>query len=130
MGALTLSPKEIRRRFSAEAKRAGSRAATDWFYGYCVKNDYVKKSKLDKNPRFEENGLVITINKAKPEFRDPKKAASGNSVKGGYPKCAICRENEGCRAQQAHTAHRRFDPRRRKMVLAVFCHTATFISTA
>ena len=29
MGALTLSPKEIRRRFSAEAKRAGSRAATD-----------------------------------------------------------------------------------------------------
>lgn len=103
MGALTLSPKEIRRRFRAEAKRAGSRAATDWFYGYCVKNDYVKKSKLDKNPRFEENGLVITINKAKPEFRDPKKAASGNSVKGGYPKCAICRENEGCPVRNKRT---------------------------
>ena len=94
MGALTLSPHDIRRSFSQKLAQS-SKAATDWFYDYCVKNDYVKKSKLDKNPRFEENGLIITINKAKPEFRDPKKAASGNSVKGGYPKCAICRENEG-----------------------------------
>ena len=30
---------------------------------------------LNKNLRFDtENGLTITINKAKPEFRDPKKA--------------------------------------------------------
>ena len=90
MGALTLSPQHIRRYFAWRAARDGKKA-TDWFYTYCVKNDYVKKSKLDKNPRFEEGGLIITINKAKPEFRDPKKAASGNSVKGGYPKCAICR---------------------------------------
>ncbi len=51
---------------------------------------------LDKNPRFDtSNGLTITINKAKPEFRDPKKAAKGNSVDGGFAKCVICRENEG-----------------------------------
>ena len=51
---------------------------------------------LDKNPRFDtENGLTITINKAKPEFRDPKKAKAGNSVDGGFAKCVICRENEG-----------------------------------
>lgn len=103
MGALTLPPKGIRRRFGAEWRRVSSKAATDWFYGYCVSNNYVKKSKLDKNPRFEENGLIITINKAKPEFRDPKKAASGNSVAGGYPKCAICRENEGCPVRNKRT---------------------------
>ena len=51
---------------------------------------------MDKNPRFDtSNGLVITINKAKPEFRDPKKAKAGNSVDGGFAKCVICRENEG-----------------------------------
>ena len=102
MGALTLSPSEIRRRFTRRLK-VNSKSATDWFYSYCVKNDYVKKSRLDKNPRFEEGGLVITINKAKPEFRDPKKAASGNSVKGGYPKCAICRENEACPVRNKRT---------------------------
>ncbi len=102
MGALTLSPSEIRRRFARRLK-VNSKSATDWFYSYCVKNDYVKKSRLDKNPRFEEGGLVITINKAKPEFRDPKKAASGNSVKGGYPKCAICRENEACPVRNKRT---------------------------
>lgn len=102
MGALTLSPHDIRRSFSQKLAQS-SKAATDWFYDYCVKNDYVKKSKLDKNPRFEENGLIITINKAKPEFRDPKKAASGNSVRGGYPKCAICRENEGCPVRNKRT---------------------------
>ena len=102
MGALTLSPRDINKAF-ARRMRVNSKAATDWFYTYCVKNDYVKKSKLDKNPRFEEGGLIVTINKAKPEFRDPKKAASGNSVKGGYPKCAICRENEGCPVRNKRT---------------------------
>lgn len=66
-----------------------------WLYDYCVKNTYVKKAQLDKNPRFDSHGLVVTINLAKPEFRDPKKAASGNSVKGGYPKCVICQQNTG-----------------------------------
>lgn len=103
MGALTLTPQGIRARFRWRLMREGGRSATDWFYSYCVKNDYVKRSRLDKNPRFVEAGLIITINKAKPEFRDPKKAASGNSVKGGYPKCAICRENEGCPVRNKRT---------------------------
>ena len=102
MGALSLRPSAVRKEF-AQRLSENSKSATDWFYSYCVKCDYVKKSKLDKNPRFDENGLVITINMAKPEFRDPKKAASGNSVAGGYPKCAICRENEGCPVRNKRT---------------------------
>ncbi len=94
-GVLSLLPSRIDERFAEVLKKDGSKAATDWLYNYCVKNEYVKKAKLDKNPRFESNGLIITINKAKPEFRDPKKAKAGNSVEGGFAQCVICRENEG-----------------------------------
>ncbi len=95
MGVLSLSPSEIDREFSAVFSEQGSAAATEWLYNYSVANNYVKKAVLDKNPRFDRDGLVITINLAKPEFRDPNKAKSGNAVAGGYPKCVICRENEG-----------------------------------
>lgn len=95
MGYLTLLPSTVEDKFYQLIKENDSKVATEWFYDYSVKSDYVKKAKLDKNPRFDSNGLVITINKAKPEFRDPKKAQSGNSVKGGYPKCTICHANEG-----------------------------------
>ncbi len=95
-GELSLLPSETDARFAEIFKEHGSKAATDWLYNYCVNNKYVKKDVLDKNPRFNtENGLIITINKAKPEFRDPKKASAGNSVDGGFAKCVICRRNEG-----------------------------------
>lgn len=93
-GLLSLLPSQINAKFRRLFKQ-NPKKATDWFYAYCVHNDYVKKAVLDKNPRFDSNGLVVTINKAKPEFRDPKKAAVGNSVDGGFAKCVICRENEG-----------------------------------
>lgn len=95
MGELSLAPSALRDKFDEILRRDGSKIATDFLYDYCVANTYVKKSVLDKNPRFERDGLIVTINLAKPEFRDPNKAKSGNSVKGGYPKCVICRENEG-----------------------------------
>lgn len=95
MGFLTMLPSSVEEKFNEIVINKDSKSATEWFYDYSVKSDYVKKAKLDKNPRFDSNGLVITINKAKPEFRDPKKAQSGNSVKGGYPKCTICHANEG-----------------------------------
>ncbi len=95
MGALSLLPHSVDAEFSRVLAEKGSQAATEWLYDYCVNNNYVKKAVLDKNPRFDSNGLVVTINLAKPEFRDPNKAKSGNAVAGGYPKCVICRENEG-----------------------------------
>lgn len=93
-GLLSLMPSEINSKFRSLSAVNG-KEATDWFYNYCVHNDYVKKAVLDKNPRFESDGLIITINKAKPEFRDPKKAVQGNSATGGFAQCVICRENEG-----------------------------------
>ena len=102
MGYLSLLPSQINEKFN-EIKAESSAKATEWLYDYCVANDYVKKSKLDKNVRFDSRGLVITINKAKPEFRDAKKAKLGNSVAGGYPKCTICHENEGFKNRNKKT---------------------------
>ncbi len=103
MGELMLSPQEVQTRFVTKLEDMGSGAALQWFYAYCVKSDYVKKAVLDKNPRFPSQGLIVTINKAKPEFRDPKKAVSGNSTKTGYPKCNICHENEGFAGRNKRT---------------------------
>ncbi len=103
MGELMLSPKQVQEIFDTKLEDEGSRAALEWFYRYCIKSDYVKKAVLDKNPRFDSQGLIITINKAKPEFRDPKKAVSGNSTKTGYPKCNICHENEGFAGRNKRT---------------------------
>lgn len=103
MGVLSLSPAEVENIFLQIYKKSPAEAS-EWLYRYSVASDYVKKEKLDQNPRFTaKNGLIVTINKAKPEFRDPKKAASGNSVKGGYPKCSICRENEGYHGRAKRT---------------------------
>ena len=102
MGYLSLLPSQINKKFNS-IKAESSEKATEWLYQYCVNNDYVKKAKLDQNIRFDNNGLVITINKAKPEFRDAKKAKLGNSVAGGYPRCTICHENEGFKNRNKKT---------------------------
>lgn len=103
MGLLTPRPAEVIDRFDEIRKRDGGTAAMAWFYQYCVANHYVKRAVLDRNPRFDVGDLTITINLAKPEFRDAKKAAAGNSVAGGYPSCTICHENEGFAGRQKGT---------------------------
>lgn len=103
MGELSLMPSDVEKLFNGVKEKEGAQKAISWLYSYCVKNDYVKKAKLDENPRFESDGLIITINKAKPEFRDPKKAQSGNATKGGYPLCSICHANEGFAGRSKRT---------------------------
>ena len=113
MGLLSQRPSYVEDRFTVielgegidgeSGGESGGMAAMDWFYRYCVANHYVKKAVLDRNPRFDSHGLVVTINLAKPEFRTMKKAAAGNSVSGGYPKCTICHENEGFAGRDKRT---------------------------
>ncbi len=95
MSALSLRPSEINDIFDS----LGGKKATDFLYDYCVKNYYVKKTALERNIRFKSGytrlGLEITINKARPEYKDASSAAAGNTPSGGYPECTICPENEG-----------------------------------
>lgn len=103
MGELSIPPHALEEVFTyLERKESGDSAMT-MLYNYCVNNNYVKKAQLDKNPRFDIDGLTVTINKAKPEFRDAKKAAAGNAVGGGYPACSICHQNEGFGARGKRT---------------------------
>ncbi|MDV6239433.1 galactose-1-phosphate uridylyltransferase [Trueperella bernardiae] len=95
MGYLTLIPSQLQERFAQVRDAEGGDAAMAWLYEYSIRSNYVRRAVLDRNPRFETRGLIVTINKAKPEFKDPKKAAAGNAVAGGYPRCSICHENEG-----------------------------------
>ena len=103
MGVLAARPSVVQRRFEDIERDGGSMAAMQWFYDYCVADTYVKRAQLDANPRFDSHGLTVTINQAKPEFRDMAKAAAGNSVGGGYPQCTICHENEGCARRDKRT---------------------------
>ena len=95
MGALSLDPSEINDLFDG----LSGKKATDFLYDYSVKNYYIKKTALESNMRFKSDytrgGLEITINKSRPEYSDAAAAAEGTTPKGGYPKCAICADNEG-----------------------------------
>ena len=103
MGLLSRCPADLQDRFAAIERERGGMEAMRWFYDYCVANTYVKRAQLDANPRFDSHGLVVTINLAKPEFRTMAKAAAGNAVAGGYPKCTICHENEGFAGRNRRT---------------------------
>lgn len=103
MGLLSARPSVLQKQFLDIEREQGGMAAMQWFYNYCVANTYVKRAVLDRNPRFDSHGLVITINMAKPEFKNMKKAAAGNSTAGGYPQCTICHENEGFAGRNKRT---------------------------
>lgn len=75
MGILSANPADLDDRFLLVEHRDGGMAAMQWFYDYCVANNYVKRAQLDRNPRFDSHGLTVTINLAKPEFKNMKKAA-------------------------------------------------------
>ena len=93
-GAVTPSPYETRARFDALYKESPEKA-TKWFYEMCRKTDYIKVDRINKNARFEEGGLDITINLSKPE-KDPRDIANALKVKAAaYPKCMLCIENPG-----------------------------------
>lgn len=95
MGTLSAAPSRIQDEYDDVRATAGNMEAMRWLYGYCVANGSVKLTQLRRNVRFDGAGLIVTINTAKPEFTDMRKAARGNSVDGSFAQCTICHENEG-----------------------------------
>ena len=98
MGILTPAPHEVRRKFS-ELYAISPKEATDWYYNFSQDTDYIRRYRIAKDLKWsaptEYGDLVITVNLSKPE-KDPKAiAAARNAVQSGYPKCALCPENEG-----------------------------------
>lgn len=95
MDAVMLKPSEFEEKFYNLYKTAPPKA-TEWANDYAIRSDYVKKSAIDKNIKFSaSNGLEITINLSKPEKNNKDLQKQLTSVSTSYPKCTICRENEG-----------------------------------
>ena len=95
MDAVILKPSEYEKVF-AEKYAVSPKMATDWASDYAIRSDYVKKSAIDKNIKFvADNGLEITINLSKPEKNNKDLQKQLKVASTSYPKCIICRENEG-----------------------------------
>ena len=107
MGALTPMPREVIRTFR-ELYAEDPVKATDWYYKFSCDTDYIRRYRIAKDMRWKyasEYGLMdITINLSKPE-KDPKAiAAAKNAPQTAYPKCQLCRENEGYAGRMNHPA--------------------------
>ena len=107
MGILTLRPaqviSEFRRRYQADPK-----AATDWFYRFSQDTDYIRRYRIARDVKWKVatpyGELDITINLSKPE-KDPKAIAAAKAApQTCYPKCQLCRENEGYAGRLNHPA--------------------------
>ncbi|MDQ0361714.1 UDP-glucose--hexose-1-phosphate uridylyltransferase [Breznakia pachnodae] len=91
-----------------ELYKENPRTATDYYYHLAMDSNYIQRDRLhlDKKWKVEtEYGVLdITINLAKPE-KDPKDIAAAKQAKSsGYPKCVLCRENEGYAGNMNHPA--------------------------
>ena len=107
MGAITPMPREVIRTFR-EKYAEDPVSATDWYYKFSCDTDYIRRYRIAKDMRWVYTGaygdLDITINLSKPE-KDPKAiAAARNAPQTAYPKCQLCRENEGYAGRMNHPA--------------------------
>ena len=83
-------------------------AATDYFYKLSRDSDYIRRYRIKKDLKWtaetEYGTLDITVNLSKPE-KDPKAIAAAKLAKqSGYPKCLLCKENEGYAGRINHPA--------------------------
>ena len=108
MSMLMPRPSEVINRFEEIYKSEGPEAATNYYYKLSCDSDYIRRYRISKDVKWvtatEYGDLDITINLSKPE-KDPKAiAAAKNAKQSGYPKCLLCRENEGYAGRINHPA--------------------------
>ena len=107
MGLLTPVPSAVIHKFNEEyAKSAES--ATEYYYHLSRKTDYIREYRIKNDIKWvtptEYGDIDITINLSKPE-KDPKAIAAALKMKqSAYPKCQLCRENEGYAGRVNHPA--------------------------
>ena len=113
MGILTPMPGEVIREFK-EQYDASEKAATEWYYDFSKKLNYVRAGRIEKDVKWtyesEYGTLDITINRSKPE-KDPRDiAAARASQSTAYPRCQLCAENMGFAGNSNHPARQNLRP--------------------
>ncbi len=107
MGVLTPRPSQVLAVFR-DKYRQSPETASDWYYKFSQDTDYIRRYRIVKDVKWVAptpyGDLDITINLSKPE-KDPKAIAAAKlAPQSGYPKCLLCRENEGYAGRMNHPA--------------------------
>lgn len=107
MGVLTPRPSQVISKFRQYDQESPEKA-TDYFYQLSCDSDYVRTYRIAKDRRWKTatpyGDFDITINLSKPE-KDPRAIAAALKKKQEmYPKCLLCRQNEGYAGRLDHPA--------------------------
>ncbi|WP_299119281.1 UDP-glucose--hexose-1-phosphate uridylyltransferase [uncultured Eubacterium sp.] len=107
MNCITPRPSQLQNRFWF-LYETSPKEATDFYYDFSQNTNYIRRDRIAKDLKWkvpsEYGDIDITINLSKPE-KDPKLiAAAKNAPSSGYPKCLLCRENEGYAGNTNHPA--------------------------
>ncbi|MGN0145312.1 MAG: UDP-glucose--hexose-1-phosphate uridylyltransferase, partial [Clostridium sp.] len=107
MNCLMPRPSEVIYKFNKLYNESPEKA-TDYYYKLSIASNYIRKDRINKNiiwkTHTEYGDLDITINLSKPE-KDPRDIAKAKLLKStSYPKCLLCKENEGFYGNLNHPA--------------------------
>lgn len=107
MNTMVKRPSEVIREFK-ELYEVSPKMATNFYYKFSQDTDYIRRYRVKKDLKWVTKtpygDIDITINLSKPE-KDPKAiAAARNAKQAGYPKCLLCKQNEGYRGRVNHPA--------------------------
>lgn len=108
MSMLMPRPSEVIHKFWELYEKESPEAATDYYYSLSCDSNYIRRYRVSRDKKWiaptKYGDLDITINLSKPE-KDPKAiAAAKNAKQSGYPKCLLCKENEGYAGRVNHPA--------------------------
>lgn len=98
MNLLAKRPSEIERDFWSLYEKSPKKA-TDYHYNFSKNINYIREDRIRKDIRWKApssyGDIDISINMSKPE-KDPRAIEKARSIeKLDYPKCLLCKENEG-----------------------------------
>ena len=107
MNCMMPRPSEVISKFRKYYNESPERA-TDYYYDISRASDYIRTYRVRNDMKWlaktPYGTMDITINLSKPE-KDPKAIAAAAKMKAAsYPKCALCKENEGYAGRVNHPA--------------------------
>lgn len=107
MNCLTPRPAQVIREFW-DCYGQSPQTATEYFYELAQDSDYIRRYRIEKDIRWQTDSpygkIDVSINLSKPE-KDPMAIAAARTAKqSSYPKCQLCRENEGYAGRVNHPA--------------------------
>lgn len=100
-------PSIIEDKFYSEYNKS-PKNATEYYYNFAKNTNYIREKRVEKDVKWqyptEYGTLDMTINLSKPE-KDPRLIAKAKNMKSSnYPKCLLCKENEGYEGGINHPA--------------------------